>query len=111
MKYSKTDLNIINTYRDNSDLIYEFRNENDYIGMLLIERGERLFFQFNNKALLCNTSPRNCKILIDSINLWDNGEIINEEERISVFLIIKEYYKLSYKDDLIAVNLKGEIIN
>jgi len=106
--YSKSDKKIIHLLKDNKNEIYYYEIKNLVIGMLLIERGERLFFQLNNKALLCMASARYAKILSDSIFLWDSGELIEIVEKKKIIELIKEYYRKSYKDDLEVVSLNDD---
>lgn len=73
------------------------------IRLLIVYRGERLFFQIKDKAIICVISARDAMLSKKSLKKWDDGQTINESERERLSTIISKYYKLSYKDDLTAV--------
>jgi hypothetical protein len=80
---------------------YEFR-ENDTViyKMKILGRGEELFFQRNEDALICEISARLAMINPKTITKWDNGNKISDDERTIIVEKIIELYKKAYKDDL-----------
>ncbi len=73
------------------------------VRLLIVYRGERLYFQIGNEAIICEISARDAMLSKKSLKKWDNGRALDELERERIAAIISKYYKLSYKDDLIAV--------
>ena len=47
----------------------------------IIERGERLFYQCHDKALICEFDPYSTTVFLSSIRKWDDGKKMNPEER------------------------------
>ena len=76
---------------ENDSVIYKIK---------ILERGDALFFQKNDDALICEISARLAMINPSTINKWDNGNKISDEERASILEKIVELYKRAYKDDL-----------
>lgn len=58
----------------------------------LIERGERLFYQQGENALICDIQIRNGSIFRSSIKKWDDDSIITEEEKLIILERIKSYF-------------------
>ncbi|MGN7824823.1 hypothetical protein HGH92_23120 [Chitinophaga varians] len=86
----KSDVNGVHRFVD---------GENKY-GLLIIARGELLFFQENDKALICDVSARYALINPATIKKWDNGDKISDAEREEIVQKIILYYKKAYRDDL-----------
>lgn len=74
-------------------------NGNMY-GIRVIGRGEDLFFQENEKALLCVIDAIDSIIYVKSIKNWEGEKKMNEAEKNRVLALIKYYYKIVYKSDL-----------
>ena len=66
----------------------------------ILGRGEELFFQKGEDALICHISARFALIHPKSIKSWDNKHKISDEERTALLAKIIELYKKAYKDDL-----------
>ena len=82
--------------------VYEYHDEEfGNIRLMIIYKGEGLYFQINNEALICEISAHSAVLSKNSIKKWDNGRTINEAECEKIINIISKYYKLSYMDDLI----------
>jgi hypothetical protein len=88
----------------NIEGVHRFEEEGSRYGMLIIDRGELLFFQQNDDALLCDVSARYSLINPASIKEWDNGHKITEEERAALLEKIIHFYKKAYKDELKVFN-------
>lgn len=83
---------------------YEYHDESvGTIRLLIIYRGERLFFQVNEKALICEISARDSMLSKKSLKKWDDGSSIDTEEREQLVALIAKYYTLSYKAALVVV--------
>lgn len=73
------------------------------IRLMVIYRGERFFFQINNKALICIISARDVKLSQKSLKKWDDGSKIEEEERIFLCDLIVKYYEKAYGEMLAII--------
>ncbi|WP_343534800.1 hypothetical protein [Pedobacter sp.] len=69
----------------------------------ILGRGEELFFQKNNDALICDISARFAVIDPKSIKRWDNGTKIADEERQLILTKIIALYAQAYQDKLEVV--------
>lgn len=78
-------------FEENGTVLYKIQ---------ILGRGEELFFQRNNDALICDISALLSMINPKTITKWDNGNKILDEERTSILEKIIELYKKAYKDDL-----------
>lgn len=80
---------------------HEFREADSVIYKIkILERGETLFFQKGDVALICEISASLTMINPETIKKWDNGKKIAEQERAVILDKIIELYKRAYKDDL-----------
>ncbi len=68
----------------------------------ILGRGEELFFQKDDNALICEISARHVAIEPKGIRRWDNGYKISDEERTLILETIIDLYKKAYKDDLVV---------
>lgn len=66
----------------------------------ILERGELLFFQQGDHALICAISARFSAIDPQSVKRWDDGRKISDEERATILQKIVDLYQKAYKDDL-----------
>lgn len=73
------------------------------VRLMIIYRGERLFFQLNDKALICLISAHEAKLSKKSLKKWDDGTLINVSEKEKICQLICQYYTLSYVDQLTLV--------
>lgn len=74
-------------------------NGNMY-GIMVLGRGENLFFQENDKALICEIDAIDSIIYAKSIKSWDGEKKMNGAEKNRVLELIKYYYKIVYKSNL-----------
>lgn len=83
---------------------YEYDDANlGIIRLLVVYKGEGLYFQIGCEAVICAISARDAMLSKKSIKKWDSGRSIDEAERDRVAAVIAKYYKLAYKDDLTIV--------
>lgn len=83
---------------------YEYHDQSaGTIRLLIIYRGERLFFQINDRALICDISARDSMLGKRSLKKWDDGRLIGAEDRELLVALIQKYYTLSYRDVLVVV--------
>jgi hypothetical protein len=68
----------------------------------ILGRGEELFFQKDNDAMICEISAWHAAIDPKSIRRWDNGNKISDEERALILVTIIDLYKKAYKEDLVV---------
>ncbi|MCL6745341.1 MULTISPECIES: hypothetical protein [Kosakonia] len=88
----------------NDDSASEFVDETyGVIRLKTIYRGEGLYFQLNDRALICTISARDAMLSKKSIKRWDNGKLIEEQERDTILEIIKCYYPKAYLSELTVI--------
>lgn len=83
-----------------TDTAYRTEEEGNRYGLKILNRGEELFFQQNEDALICEISASLLLINPTTIKEWDNGKKISEEERAVLLEKILRFYKEAYKDEL-----------
>lgn len=72
---------------------------NEY-GIRVLGRGENLFFQENDKALICQINAGYGIIFIKSIKNWEGEKKMSESEKNRVVNLIKKYYREIYNPDV-----------
>ncbi|WP_143305679.1 hypothetical protein [Chitinophaga vietnamensis] len=97
---NKEDIAQLQQLKANIEGVHRFNENGNHYGLLIIARGEALFFQENDKALFCDVSARYALIHPNTIQQWDNGNKISDEERERIIQQIVHLYKLAYRDDL-----------
>ncbi|MEZ0609347.1 hypothetical protein ACAW74_12560 [Fibrella sp. WM1] len=60
----------------------------------IIGRGEQLFYQQEDKALICEIQVRNDLIYRDSIKRWDDGSWIDENQKEIILHRIINYFRM-----------------
>jgi hypothetical protein len=74
-------------------------NGNEY-GLLIIDRGERLFFQKGDHVLLCDVSARFAKLMSSSVKNWSDGTPITGNAKKELLEEIAAAYQVAYIDEL-----------
>lgn len=79
--------------------INTFEDKEDIFRILIIQRGEMLFFARNNKCVFIEEfSALNSKISFKNIEKWIDGSKILD--KVTLIKDIQLYYKKAYKDTL-----------
>ncbi len=100
---NKEELNYIKELKVN-DSVYAYQDQVlGAIRIMIIYRGERLYFQLNDKAIICIISARDAMLSRKSLKIWDNGDKITESEVDKLCPIICKFYEKSYGDNLTIV--------
>lgn len=81
----------IETRTDHNGNVYRIR---------VLGRGENLFFQENDKCLLCEIDARNAIIFTKSIKKWEPNIKMSPEEKKRVIDLVEKYYKEVYNPDV-----------
>ncbi len=76
--------------------------ENSY-GIRVLGRGESLFFQENEKALICEIDAVNGVIYSKSIKNWEDERKMSPEERNRIIALIDKYYKEIYNPNVVIL--------
>jgi hypothetical protein len=76
--------------------------ENSY-GIRVLGRGESLFFQENEKALICEIDAVNGVIYSKSIKNWEGEKKMGPEERNRIIALIDKYYKEIYNPNVVIL--------
>jgi hypothetical protein len=66
----------------------------------VLGRGENLFFQENDKCLLCEIDARNAIIFTKSIKKWEPDIKMSSEEKKRVTVLVEKYYKEVYNPNV-----------
>lgn len=66
----------------------------------VLGRGENLFFQENEKCLLCEIDARNAVIFTKSVKNWEGEKKMSKDEKARVLILIVRYYKEVYNPDV-----------
>lgn len=93
VKEIKSTLTGAHEIKENNGVIYKIK---------ILGRGEELFFQQGDNALICDISARSAVIDPNSITRWDNGNKIADEERKLIVEKIISLYKKVYQDELVV---------
>ena len=93
-------MNKVKEVKESSKSFHKFEKEGIIFKILILDKGEELFFQKGEKALICEISARYSLINPKTIKVWDNGCVITPSERETLLLDIQHFYKIAYKDDL-----------
>ncbi|MEZ0539975.1 hypothetical protein [Fibrella arboris] len=72
-------------------------NSVDKYKIMIIGRGEQLFYQQEDRALLCDIQVRNDLIYQNSIAWWDNGNAVTESEKSIILERLINYFKIFQK--------------
>ena len=97
---TKENIKLIKLLKANTDGVYRFKDLKNSYGLLILGRGENLFFQENDKALICELSATHSLLNPLTITKWDNGQEITVDEKNSLLEKISKYYLLSYSNNL-----------
>lgn len=82
-----------------SDSIHTFREKDTLYKILILQRGEMLFFSMNNKSLIMDEfSALTSQLSLKGMDTWIDGAPIVDKDM--VIKEIKKFYKIAYKDDL-----------
>ena len=100
MSYSQNDLELIDLIIKSEYLFEYYRFFKSY-KILIIDRGERLFFQEDDKCLICNISARFSILEQESLSYWSDGTIISNKQ--ILIKKIKKYYSKAYSNKLKVV--------
>jgi len=78
----------------NNSTVKRFKDEEGNIyGIRVIGRGENLFFQENEKALICDIDAPASLVYSASIKNWESNKKMSKKEKGRVLTLIKCYYK------------------
>ncbi|HEX6426561.1 MAG TPA: hypothetical protein VF008_02700 [Niastella sp.] len=91
---------LVQQLKADNEEVRRFTEGDTQYGMLILERGDSMFFQQNDAGFICDISARYAVIMPDSIVEWDNGNKISGEEKDKLLEVIKRLYKQTYLDDL-----------
>ena len=70
----------------------EINKEHNY-KFRIVSRGDQLFHQDGDRALLIQMNPYDYAIYTKSINNWDDGEKITDQEKELIISRVKDYFK------------------
>jgi hypothetical protein len=74
--------------------------ENSKVYMKILNRGEHMFYQENDRAFICEISVLHDIVFTESIKKWDTGDKITLQEKENVKNNIKKFFKNFYNTDI-----------
>ena len=87
----------------NDDTVVRFKEGADCYGIRVIGRGDNLFFQENENALICDIDAVDAIIYARSIKNWDGQKKMQKSEKERVLSLIEKYYK-NYINENVTVS-------
>lgn len=90
----------IQELKNNKEKTFEVLNDNIISHMLILNRGEQLFYQEGDKAFICEISVKYDIVISDSIKKWDNGEKITSQEKEQIKRNIAKFFLDNYKTNM-----------
>lgn len=90
----------IQELKNNKEKTFEVINDNTISHMLILNRGEQLFYQENDKAFICEISVILDIVVSESIKRWDSGEKIKVQEREQIKKNIEKFFMDTYKTSI-----------
>lgn len=93
--------NYIDELKEDSTVNRLNDNQGNLYGIRVLGRGNNLFFQENEKALICEIDAVHAVIYTKSIKNWEGEKKMKTEERERVISLIVEYYKKIYNPTVV----------
>ena len=91
---------LIDDLKKNESIEKRIDSEDNVYRIRVIGRGENLFFQENDKCLLCLIDAKNAMIYSKSIKKWEPNEKMSSSERKRVIALVEKYYREVYHPDV-----------
>lgn len=91
---------LIDSLKNDFEKVHRFEENGELLGLLILGRGENLFFQKGDKAFICDISARDSELDKSSIKKWDDGTKISIDQKKDLAIKIADLYKKFYKDQL-----------
>lgn len=88
--------------------VNRYSDETGNYGILVLGRGENLFFQQNERAFICEIEAVKGIINSKTISKWDNGEKIQDKEKAYVLDKLIFLYRKFYNVDAEIFPFKGQ---
>lgn len=88
----------------NDDSVSRETDENGNIyGIRILGRGENLFFQENDKGLICQIDAVHSAIFINTIRQWEGEKKMSDTEKNRVIALVKYYYSKYYNENVVLM--------
>jgi hypothetical protein len=90
-------IDYLTTLMIDSQTVHRFTEEDgSTYGILVLGRGENLFFQQGDKAFICSIDAVHAEIYSKSINKWNDGKKITPSQKKIIQEKLIHYYKRVY---------------
>jgi hypothetical protein len=94
------EIDYITTLMNETQMVHRFTEEDgSTYGILVLGRGENLFFQQGQRAFICLIDAVHAEICSKSINKWNDGKKITPSEKSFIQNKLIHYYKLIYNQN------------
>jgi hypothetical protein len=77
----------------------------------ILHRGEQLFYQQGEKALICEISTTHGRCYVDSIRKWDDGSKISDDEKTVIYKRISNWWLVMQKESIQFVGKAGNVVD
>jgi hypothetical protein len=93
-------MTLIEELLNNDSINRETDESGNIYGIRVLGRGENLFFQENDKGLICQIDALHSAIFINTIREWEGEKRMNDAEKKRVIELIKYYYSRYYSENV-----------
>ncbi|HOJ78580.1 MAG TPA: hypothetical protein PLZ08_10890 [Bacillota bacterium] len=74
--------------------------EDSKVYLKILNRGEQLFYQENDRAFICEISLPHNVVFIETIKKWNTGTKLTPQEKEEVINNIQRFFKNNYNTDI-----------
>ncbi len=87
----------IQAMKRDKEKAFTVNDNNKTFYMLILNRGEQLFYQEDERAFICEISVIDDVVFSGSIKKWDSGERITVQEKDQIQKNIKKFFMDNYQ--------------
>lgn len=90
----------IQQLKSNKDEAFPITSDGKISYLKILNRGEQLFYQEDNRALICEISVIHDVVIDESIKKWDSGEKVTDKEKNQIRKNIERFFAESYQTNI-----------
>ena len=87
----------IQVMKRDKEKLFTFNNNNKTCNLKILNRGEQLFYQEDERAFICEISVMDDVVFSGSIKKWDSGEKITVQEKEQIKQSIEKFFMDNYQ--------------
>ncbi len=88
---------LIQAIKDNKEKLFAVNNNNKTCYLKILNRGEQLFYQEDERAFICEISVMDEVVFSGSIKKWDSGAKITAQEKEQIKQSIEKFFMDNYQ--------------